>query len=146
MPSTGNFQINGFSGLSSQNQNPTFASQTSTEAAQDEKEEVIHDMTQPEKRSRSPNQQPLIVHENQKEDYTDPLVDLPLKDWEELEARYEQDMAAAIQREQAVMDEIEWVLKACVGLSFRIVNTDRECAADYEGVYHSFRQNRVRES
>ena len=41
----------------------------------------------------------------------DPMEDLPSKDWEELETRYDGDMEAAVQHEQSIIDEIEWVMK-----------------------------------
>lgn len=53
------------------------------------------------------------VLDTQHEGSINPMEDLPLKDWEELETRYERDMEAAIRNEQAVMAEIEWVMKVC---------------------------------
>lgn len=51
--------------------------------------------------------------ENSEDQNADPMADLPLKDWQELETRFERDMEAAIQHEQSIMDEIEWIMKAC---------------------------------
>lgn len=54
-----------------------------------------------------------MAEETQPEEIIDPMQELPPKDWEELEMRYEREMEAVIQHEQSVMEEIEWVMKAC---------------------------------
>jgi hypothetical protein len=113
MPSASSFYVNGFSGVGSQNQYSTLASQTSTIAQQDDRDDMIRVSAQPDKGSGTSSDRPLIVQENQQAEYADPMEELPSKDWEELEARYERDMKAAIQHEQAIMSEIEWVMKAC---------------------------------
>jgi hypothetical protein len=55
---------------------------------------------------------PLVEQDDRQITPGDPTKNLPTKDWEELQARYERDMEASIQNEQSIMDEIEWVMKA----------------------------------
>ena len=144
MPFASNSAINGFSGSGSQKPQSTFASQASTLATQDNRDEMIRDVAQPDEGPGTSTERSLTVRDNQHEGYANPIEDLPLKDWKELEARYERDMEAAIQNEQTIMAEIEWVMKACDCESINI-NADLEFSVDDEGVHDRFQQNRVRE-
>jgi hypothetical protein len=103
MPSPGPFEANGVAGGSWDSQQPAFGSQPSTLAQTNGQDDAMDQSTLP---PSGINEQ-----ENQRDEIGDPLEELQPKDWEELEARYERDMEAAIQHEQAIMDEIEWVAK-----------------------------------
>lgn len=111
MPSLSNFEVNGFSGTGSQNPQSTFQSQASVLAQQDNENETAGSGMNPEKRPAASWGRPLILQEDRQGENTDPMEDLPSKSWEELETRYERDMEAAIQHEQSIVDEIEWVMK-----------------------------------
>ncbi len=96
MPSSTNFEVTGFLGAGSQNQQSNFATQAST-LVQQEHEEV------PLGKAVLAEDGPMVS--------CDPLEELPSKDWEELETRYDGEMEAAVQHEQSIIDEIEWVMK-----------------------------------
>ncbi|KAF7510755.1 hypothetical protein GJ744_006121 [Endocarpon pusillum] len=95
LPSS-NFEVNGFLGVGPQNQHSNFATQASTLVQQE-------------------NEVGLLGYGELAEDgltaSCDPMEDLPSKDWEELETRFDGDMEAAVQHEQSIIDEIEWVMK-----------------------------------
>ena len=111
MPPPNNFEVNGFLGVRSQNSQATVASQASTLTQQDNRDGTPRNDAQTDLGPMASWGRPLIVQENRQ--HADPAEDLPLKDWHELETRYERDMAAAIHHENSILDEIEWVMKAC---------------------------------
>ncbi len=114
MPSPSEHAANGFSGAGSHNQQSAFASQASTVEQNDDEREMLRHDAQLEQKQTASWERPLTVQESRQNDNASPVDDLPLKDWQELEVRYERDMQAAIQHEQSIIDEIEWVMKACV--------------------------------
>lgn len=95
MPST-NFEVNGFLGEESQKQRSSFATQTSTLVQQEHEQGPFGQATSADNGTMT---------------FCDPMDDLPSKDWEELETRYDGEMEAAVQHEQSIIDEIEWVMK-----------------------------------
>jgi hypothetical protein len=109
MPPLSNFEANGLSGAASQIQPSTFPSQASTLAQQD----IGTDASGANVREGpgALSGRSSMSQGNQPSEDMDPVEDLPLKDWEELETRYEREMEAAIQHEQSIIDEIEWVMK-----------------------------------
>lgn len=96
LPSSTNFEVNGFLGVGPQNQHSNLATQASTLVQQE-------------------NEVGLLGYGELAEDAPmascDPMEDLTSKDWEELETRFDGDMEAAVQHEQSIIDEIEWVMK-----------------------------------
>lgn len=111
MPSSNNSEVNGCSRAGPQNQQSTFASQASTVAQQDNRHETIPDDTGLEENPTASGEGPLNVQDSRQN--VNPMEDLLPKDWEELEMRYEREMEAAVQHEQSIMDEIEWIMKVC---------------------------------
>jgi hypothetical protein len=141
MPSPGNFEGNGFSRIGSQNHQSTSASQASTLVPQENRRETFHTDAPVEGASAEGWERPEVVQESRQSEDIDPMEDLPGKDWEELEMRYERDMEAATQHEQSIIDEIEWVMKACGYGSCNLHNpglANGKCSSDDEGVHYRF--------
>jgi hypothetical protein len=113
MPSPGNFEVIGFSRIGSHNHQSTSVSQASTLVSQESRCETLRTGAPFEGASTESWERPQVVQESQRIEDFDPMEDLPVKDWEGLEMRYERDMEAAIQHEQSLIDEIEWVMKVC---------------------------------
>jgi hypothetical protein len=112
MPSQSDFEVNGFTGAALHHQ-PSFASQASTVKPERNEDEAPRNGARHQEILGASLEGQITLQETRAEEHNDPTEDLPSKDWEELEARYELDMEAAIQHEQSIMDEIEWVMKAC---------------------------------
>lgn len=132
------FEVSGFSGTGSKRQHSTFALQPSTLKQQSNEDEMHDDGAQVLEGPPGSWQRPLVIQETRNDDFGNPNDGLPLKDWEGLEARYEQDMEAAIQHEQSILDEIEWVMKVCDRGVCDTGHTDRNYLADDEGDYDCF--------
>jgi len=113
MHAQNNFEANGISGAAWQHQPSAFPSQTSTLAQQDTGTEIAASGANVEEEPAASSGSLSMEHGNQPCEDIDPMEDLPSKDWEELEKRYEREMEAAIQHEQSIIDEIEWVMQVC---------------------------------
>lgn len=112
MPSESGLVVDGFSGVESDSQRLKVASHVST-MAQPEKGDEMADNDGHVKDLSAPWERPLMGEESPHSESGDPMEDLPPNDWEELEVRYERDMEDATQQEQSIINEIEWVMKAC---------------------------------
>lgn len=110
MPSSGNFAVNGFSGAESVDQESKHATQEAALVQKDTRDKMPHNDAQFEGTAPSWDG-PLTVQESQQRENADPMEGLSPKDWEELEVRYGRDMEVAIQHEQSIIDEIEWVMQ-----------------------------------
>jgi hypothetical protein len=107
------FETNGLSGAASQDQPSTFPSQASTLTQQDAGIGTAAGGANVEQGPAGLSGSSSMAHDNQPSEDMDPMEELPPKDWEELERRYEGEMEAAIQHEQSIIDEIEWVMQVC---------------------------------
>jgi hypothetical protein len=113
MHSRNNFEANGLPGAAPQDQPSAFPSQASTLAQQDTGTGAAASGANVEEGPTTSSGSSSMQHDNGPSEDLDPMEALPLKDWEELENRYEQEMEAAIQNEQSIIDEIEWVMSVC---------------------------------
>lgn len=142
MPSPSNFEVNGFAGAGSQIHQSTFAAEASTPAEQENRNEMSDDDNdddaQLEQKPMNFSELSLTSQESQQDENVHTMEDLPLKDWEELQSRYEREMEAAIQHEQSIVNEVEWVMKACVCWVHDSSFADGIYSADDGRIHHRF--------
>lgn len=112
LSSLSTFGPSGFGGSASETPQSTPGPRAPSEAQPDRESTMMQKDAHLDKGLKRPRENPLIVQEDRQNASADPKEDLPSKDWEELESRFEREMEATVQQEQSTMDEIKWIMKA----------------------------------